>query len=403
MKQQGLSRHVEAMEPLMPAASGGVLSDLTLDIYKACGTLSGRHIPQRTRRNISAIVRQMNSYYSNLIEGHRTSPKDVEDALNQRYSHSPKKKALQQLGVAHIQCEDIISELLEKEPGTNIYAPGFSKLIHREFYSRVPEEFRVVKSVSGKDYPLTPGEFRTCNVDIGNHTGPDLDAVNSFADRLNLFYGSDRIQSSRRLVAIAAFHHRFLWVHPFGDGNGRVARLLSHAAILQSDLDGFGLWTLSRGLARQQNDYYQYLSLADEQRYNDYDGRGNLSDKGLAQFCVFFLEVILDQIRFMSSVLEYDGLKHRIENYIYRNDIFAKYNDQGKYLLFEALERGELPRGEAARITGYGETVAREILQQALDAGLLQADGPRSPVYLGFPQEVREDYFPKLFMPSSSD
>ena len=201
-------------------------------------------------------------------------------------------------------------------------------------------------------------------------------------------------------MAIATFHHRFLWVHPFGDGNGRVARLLSHAALIKAQLHGFGLWTLSRGLARRQTDYYRFLSLADAQRQNDYDGRGNLSDKYLADFCVFFLEVILDQIQFMSSVLAYDGLQHRIENYIYRNDVFGKHNDQGKKLILEALKRGEYPRGEAAQLTGYGETVAREILQQALGAGLLQSDGPKSPVYLGFPQNVREDYFPKLYMPA---
>ena len=400
MKDNSLYTQIASMEPLMPKAAGNVLSDLTIAIHHECGKLSGTHIPPRTRDSIAKIVAQMNSYYSNLIEGHRTNPVDVEQALNKHYSRSPKKKAMQQLGVAHIECEGEISQRLRDDPDIEIYAPSFAQWIHKEFYTRVPEELRTVKGLSGKEYPLIPGELRTYNVDIGNHTGPATSELGSFLERLQSFYASEKIYSTRRLVAMAAFHHRFLWVHPFGDGNGRVARLISRAAIIQTELDGFGLWTLSRGLARHQADYYKHLSLADGQRYNDLDGRGNLSDSALSNFCVFFLETILDQIRFMTSVLEYSGLRHRIENYVYRTNIFGKHNDQGKHLLFEALTRGEYPRGEATRITGFGETVARTILQQAMDAELLRSDGPRSPVYLGFPEAIREDYFPKLYMPA---
>ena len=169
---------------------------------------------------------------------------------------------------------------------------------------------------------------------------------------------------------------------------------------MRMGLDGYGLWTLARGLARYREDYYEHLAMADQTRLNDYDGRGNLSSENLGLFCEFFLKTILDQIKFMSSILEYEGLKHRIESCIYRNNIFGKHNDQGKYLLLEALREGEYPRGEATRLTGYGETVARELLQTALNQELLASDGPRSSVYLAFPSSVLEDYFPKLFMPS---
>jgi Fic family protein len=90
---------------------------------------------------------------------------------------------------------------------------------------------------------------------------------------------------------IAAAHHRLAWIHPFGDGNGRVVRLHSHALLIRHGLAGHGLWTLSRGLARQRQRYYAALEAADRGRRNDLDGRGNLSDAALADFCVFFLDL----------------------------------------------------------------------------------------------------------------
>ena len=387
------------MEPMLPVEDGKTLANLTTEIPLEAGRLSGARIPPETRNGIERIVQQMNSYYSNLIEGHRTNPLDVEKALKKDFAKDPKKHALQQLGVAHVEVEQLIKRQLQVDLATDAYSPEFLRSIHREFYNRLPEEFRIVKYGDGKEYHLVPGEFRNFNVDVVRHIPPDHARLDAFMGRFQSVYASGQIASTRRLVAIAAAHQRLLWIHPFGDGNGRVVRLFSHAALMQSGLDGFGLWTLSRGLARYRDEYYAHLAMADQGRLSDFDGRGNLSAENLAKFCEFFLTTILDQIKFMSSVLEYDGLKHRIENYVYRNNVFGKRNDQGRHLLIEALHVGRYARGEATRLTGFKETIARELLQKALDEGLLESNGPRSPVYLGFPHKVLEDYFPKLFMP----
>lgn len=401
MKEIAIYRHIPAIEPLLPDKARDIHASLTTEILHQAGRLAGSSIPNRTMLGISRVVQQMNSYYSNLIEGHKTSPLDVEKALRKQFAKDPKRRALQQLGLAHIEVETLISDKLKMEPDTNVFSADFPQWIHREFYSRLPDSMRIVLDKNGKEHPLEPGNLRQYNVDVGSHIPPDYTSVPAYLRRFSEFYSSDRIMATRRLIAIAASHHRFLWIHPFGDGNGRVARLLSHAMLIQNKIDGLGLWTLSRGLARHQKEYYVSLAAADAQRQNDWDGRGNLSDAGLADFCTFFLETMLDQLSFMVSVLDYHGLKHRIENYVYRNNVFGKHNDQGKYLLFEALREGEFARGEATRLTGFKETVAREILQLAIDHGLLLSDGPRSPVYLGFPQKACEDYFPKLFMPTS--
>jgi hypothetical protein len=65
--------------------------------------------------------------------------------------------------------------------------------------------------------------------------------------------------------------------------------------------------------------------------------------------------------------------------------------------LREALIVGEFPRGKAPSITGYEERQARTVLTQLLGRGLLVADSPKAPVRLGFPIDVIERWFPRLY------
>ena len=109
--------------------------------------------------------------------------------------------------------------------------------------------------------------------------------LNRFADA----YNSPMLSKLRKVIAVAASHHRLLWIHPFLDGNGRVTRLFSHAWLRELGI-GSELWAVSRGLARQVDQYKSMLMVADEPRRGDLDGRGNLTQQGLNAFCEFFLK-----------------------------------------------------------------------------------------------------------------
>jgi len=76
-----------------------------------------------------------------------------------------------------------------------------------------------------------------------------------------------------RILAAACGHHRLLWMHPFQDGNGRIARMMSYAILLET-LDTGGIWSVAHGLARHEGEYKQKLMECDRQRRNDLDGRG---------------------------------------------------------------------------------------------------------------------------------
>jgi Fic family protein len=217
--------------------------------------------------------------------------------------------------------------------------------------------------------------------------------------RFDEFYGSDRILATNQLIALAAAHQRLAWIHPFGDGNGRVARLHSQAWLIRSKTDSGGLWTISRGLARQRDEYYRHLSAADQGRMNDYDGRGNLSDKALAEFCLFFMRCMLDQIDFMSSLLDFPTLVARMESHLHVTYPLwhLREREQIGRILKAALVDGEIERGTATHAAGVSPATGTKLIRKALEEGLLSSPSPKGTLSLVFDSKVLESYFPKLY------
>ncbi|PLX84947.1 MAG: Fic family protein [Desulfuromonas sp.] len=384
------------MEPMFPAAVGEELNDLAVEVIRQSAALGGGLHPV-TRRGVVELVRTMNSYYSNLIEGHNTHPVDIERAMDHDYSHEPAKRALQMESVAHIEVQRLIERRLFENPDETICSPAFLCRIHQEFYDRLPVEFREVKTPNGKTKTVIPGELREDEVEVGRHIPPTYATLESFLKRFEECYGSVTLGEIRKVIAAAASHHRLAWIHPFLDGNGRVTRLFTHAYLVKARIDGHGLWTASRGLARNRSAYMAALAGADEHRHGDLDGRGNLSNKGLLDFCIFFLKTALDQISFMSGRLELDGILRRLDGYVGRQVSFGELQPESGYLLQDAFLRGEVPRGEVARITGKPDRSARRILKDLLEKKLLTSDSERAPVRLGFPTKVAGYYFPQLY------
>jgi len=345
------------------------------------------------------LVREMNSYYTNLIEGHKTLPRDIERAMRMDFSENPEQRASQHLNKAHIEVEKLMLDRLQNEPDLSIHSAEFICWLHGEFYRRLPPELHWSSDRSGRKYKIEPGVLRTFEVDVGKHQPPHHGALTRFMRRFQQAYESKDILATEQLVALAAAHHRLAWIHPFGDGNGRVTRLHSHACLVRAKIDSFGLWTLSRGLARERETYYKYLSVADQRRWNDLDGRGNLSDKALNDFCLFILKIMLDQIEFMSGLFQFDVLAKRIDRYlqIERVDLQPKDRERLSRLLRVALIEGELERGRAGEILAMSDSGARVVVRLALEEGLLDSPSNKGPLSLVFSSKTLESYFPNLY------
>ncbi|MFI5200935.1 MAG: Fic family protein [Candidatus Kapaibacterium sp.] len=394
-KHAGVVLHtsVSQMEPMWPASPA--LEEKAIALLKASQHLSGKLHPI-TQRQIAQLLRLMNSYYSNLIEGNVTHPLDLERAEKNDYSAEPRKRALQIEGRAHIE----VQEELEEEVRTSdvdICSASFLRNMHKRLYDKLPEEFRVVRSPKGTALTVIPGEFRRDEVRVGHHIPPAHRSIPEFLRRFGEVYDPNPLGSIRKIIAAAAAHHRLAWIHPFLDGNGRVTRLFTHLYFIRAELDSNGLWSLARGLARRREDYYAALESADAQRYNDYDGRGNLSQRGLDAFVDFLLEVSIDQVQFMSGLLDIDGVLDRLAQYIDLLAIRGEVDETAKYVLMEIFLRGELPRGEVLRLTGTSERTSRRIVQSLVKLELVTSKTPLGPLRLNFPVKAVPILFPSLY------
>ena len=383
-----------AMQPMFPRDGNTELTNLAVDLIARASHLSGQ-VQWTVRESIGDLVRSMNCYYSNLIEGHNTHPRDIDAAMADDYSPDPQRRILQLEARAHIEVQRLID--YGDDPEESPYSAAYIRWIHEEFCRRLPDELLWVENPdTGSRARVVPGEFRDGEVQVGSHLPPPASDLPVFLDRFQAAYDNERLSSPQAVIAIAAAHHRFLWIHPFYDGNGRVARLMAHALLLRRGI-GSSIWSVARGLARNSNDYRARLANADAPRQGDLDGRGALSAAQLEEFCKFFLRVCIDQVEFMGSLLQPGELLRRMKLYANDEQAAGRLPPRSLSLLREALLVGEIARGRAPEITGYQERRAREILSTLLKKGLLVSNGPRAPVRLGFPLDVVERWFPRLY------
>jgi Fic family protein len=387
------------MEPMLIEETSrhrGEITDLAFELaQKSAGF---RHsLPEALLTSLAGLVRSMNCYYSNLIEGHDTHPVDIERALKGDYSQDAKKRDLQFEAKAHIAVQQWIdSGGLRGRPTT---ASAVCE-IHRRFCELLPDDLLWVEdTIPGKRIKVIPGGLRQHDVAVGKHVSISPPALPRFLERFEQAYS--RLSKSETIIGSAAAHHRLVWIHPFLDGNGRVARLMSHATLLET-LDTGAVWSIARGLARNVEAYKAHLAACDQKRRNDLDGRGNLSEENLAEFTKFFLRVCLDQVTFMEQLMQPQQLRARVLLWAEEEIRLGKLPPKSGAILEALLYRGDLPRADAASITGTGDRQARRIVSSLLERGVLVSETPRSPLRLAFPAALASRWMPGLFPESST-
>jgi Fic family protein len=368
-----------------------VLTDLALDLAQK-STGFRRSLPESLLASLADLVRAMNCYYSNLIEGHDTHPVDIERALKNDYSTDARKRDLQLEAKAHIAVQKWIDG--GALTGRAVTNDGIRE-IHRRFSEELPDDLLWIEDpVTKERVRVVPGELRTRDVRVGDRIAISPGAVPRFMMRFEEVYGS--VNKTESILGAAAAHHRLAWIHPFVDGNGRVARLMSHAMLLNT-LDTGGVWSVARGLARNVGAYKGHLAACDQPCRNDLDGRGNLSEEALAAFTDFFLRTCIDQVTFMEELMQPDRLRARILLWVEEEIRLGKLPPKSGNILEAVLYRGELPRADAAGVVGASERHARRIVAALAERGVLAAEGARAPLRLVFPATLAARWMPGLF------
>jgi Fic family protein len=186
----------------------------------------------------------------------------------------------------------------------------------------------------------TPGAFRTWNVTISrsSHLPPEHYLVQGYMDELTEFINKADAEKYK-LVKTAISHHRFTWIHPFGNGNGRVVRLLTYALLIKY---GFNvkkgkLLNPTAVFCNDRDVYYEMLSNADS---------GDDSD--ILCWCEYVLKGILEEVSKVNLLTDHTYLSKHV---LMPTINFGKDRGYLTKLEAEVLKKGvELQRFKATDI-----------------------------------------------------
>ncbi len=355
----------------------------------------------RPAAELRTLLRSMNSYYSNRIEGQHTRPLELEQALRKDFSSDAKLAARQRLALAHMEAEAAIEAAYVGEPAVlRLYQAEAVQDLHAQLFARLPEADRL----TDEGELVVPGQLRQRDVQVGWHIAPAHASLPELLTAWGQQYGRVR-RGEMSLIAMAASHQRLGWIHPFIDGNGRVMRLHTHAVL---NALGYtrGLWSPLRGFARSTDRYYALMADADVSRRGDLDGRGNLSEQALIAWIDYVLDNCIDQIRFMSGLLDLGQMKSRIAACLGFEEDVLKSGVRRTALVplhYLFMDGGELERGEFKAMMNLGERTAGTVLAALMERGLLKSDTPQGKLRFAFPLHALRFYFPALWPEAEAD
>ncbi|MCV9964786.1 Fic family protein [Pararhizobium sp. BT-229] len=361
-----------------------VLARLVDEIRASSARL--RHgLPAGLVAELADVLRIANSFHSNLIEGHRATPASIELALM-----DGEASALAAEGAAHVAVQREVDDLFSRNELPVPTSRDFVLQLHRGLYDRMPSEFAHVAGPSGEEIAIRSGMFRADgdpDVVVGRHHPPSSSRVSAFMDHFSRRYRAADAGSVNGVIAIAAAHHRFNYIHPFPDGNGRVSRLMSHAMALRAGIGGNGLWSVSRGLyfgLKERDEYKRLMDHADHPRMGDIDGRGNLSLRALTTFCEWFLSTIFEQIRFSEALFAPNALDAR-----YRK------------LVASLVAEHSAPDVVSSLLAGKQTVSHPQLVEELVSRGFVSPGS--AGLCIRFPLEHHGALFPGLFAETSTE
>ena len=152
----------------------------------------------------------------------------------------------------------------------------------------------------------TPGIYRSNMVNIAKskHKPPEHIQITDYMNELFQFINQEH-PSKYDLLKTAIAHHRFVWIHPFGNGNGRTVRLFTYAMLVKLGFN-VNLGRIINPTAVFCNDrdlYYHYLSRADSGKKD-----------GILEWCEYVLGGLKAEIEKIDKLLDYEYLKKNILN-----------------------------------------------------------------------------------------
>lgn len=237
---------------------------------------------------LKTIFHMLESLSSARIEGNHTTLADyVESKLENKPQLSDQIAEIANIEKAMEYIEEVVQsgELITERLIRELHAITVKNLI--------------------REGDQTPGAYRQGPVRISgaDHLPPLAHDVQLYMEELVNFVNQDD-PSKYDLMKVALAHHRFGWIHPFGNGNGRVVRLFTYTLLIKYGFNvttGGGILNPTAVFCNDRNKYYEMLSIAD---------KGD--SESLEQWCTYVLEGILTELKKIDQLNKYEWLKKRI-------------------------------------------------------------------------------------------
>lgn len=266
------------------------LTDLIIELdYLRKKTLGGSTHPN-VFFQLKQIFHTLESIGSARIEGNRTTVAEyIETKLDDEIPISD--------GIQEIQNIEKAMEFVE----ANIQDYPINTLFISELHKMIVADLPLPPKGEG-DY--TPGIYRKNNLKIheSSHLPPEHFSVEGYMSELFAFINKEDSPKYDLLKAAIA-HHRFVWIHPFGNGNGRTVRLFTYAMLVKT---GFNV-NIGRIInptavfCSNRNDYYTYLAKADSG-----------TKEGILEWCEYVLRGLKDEIEKIDKLSDYEFLKKEV-------------------------------------------------------------------------------------------
>lgn len=275
---------------LLEPTFGSTLTDLIIELdYLRRKPLGGSTHP-KVFFQLKHIFHTLESIGSARIEGNNTTIAEyIETKLTESKRVSPGIKEIQNIEKAMAFIED------------NVKDYPINRAFISEMHKMIVDGLLPPPDGEGDH---TPGEYRKSNLKINKstHTPPDWLKVDDYMDELLDFVNKEDAKKFDLLKAAIA-HHRFVWIHPFGNGNGRTVRLFTYAMLVKT---GFNvnvgrIINPTAVFCSNRNDYYSHLSKADSG-----------TDKGILKWSEYVLRGLKEEIEKIDKLTDYDFLRKEI-------------------------------------------------------------------------------------------
>lgn len=231
------------------------------------------------------------------IEGNTLTEDEVREHLQGRLNLPPSRQYLgKEIDNVVAACNLIGSEIIRNDSGPI-----------------TPETIRRYNALVLQELPLNedvvPGELRKHSVVVGRYRGAPASDCEYLLDRLcqwlnGLAFPEGQEQPFSILIAIVA-HLYFVWIHPFGDGNGRTARLIEFRYLLQAGFPTPAAHLLSNFYNLTRTEYYRQLDKASR-------SGGNMSE-----FIAYATQGLVDQLREQLRYIRNLQWEATWRNYVY--------------------------------------------------------------------------------------